>query len=202
MKLGVSDSHLQSAGIQPMVPQACGHGISQHGNARLHLNPCRQILRKCGAVADRLGRLGIEAGANGRAVQAIGVGMELQAHFAKKRLQRIRAAGSQLADGLHAIRFEKLFGGAAHVQKVSHRQRPYELLPIFTGDHSGGVRLAVIASKFGKDLVEANAYGECQPQFPPDTCTQGVRKSFGISAKEVQGMGHIQPAFVNAKGLH
>lgn len=39
MKFRVPDRHMDAAGIQPLPPQPCGHGIRQKGNARPDLVP-------------------------------------------------------------------------------------------------------------------------------------------------------------------
>ena len=110
--------------------------------------------------------------------------------------------GGQIPDGFHAVLGQQFPGRAPYEQQVSHRQGPDDLLPVFPGNDSGGIRLFIVAAQLGKYLVKAHPYGQGKAQFLPNPVAQGVRQSRGVAAEEVQGAGDIQPALVDAEGLH
>ena len=70
------------------------------------------------------------------------------------------------------------------------------------GDDGGGIGLAVVTAQLGKDLVEADAHGEGEPQLPPHPRPDRVGDSSGVPAEEVHAAGDIQPALVDTEGLH
>ena len=97
---------------------------------------------------------------------------------------------------------QQLPGGVAHAQQVAHRQRPHDILPVVPVDDGGGVGLFVVAAQLGEDLVEADAHGDGQPQLLPQTLAQLVGDGFAVAAEQVHAAGDVQPALVDAEGLH
>ena len=82
-----------------------------------------------------------------------------------------------------------------------HRQGPDDRPPVFPGNNGGGVRLFIVTAQLCKDLVEADTYGQGQPQLPFHPLPDGIRQCLGVPAEQVEGVGHVQPAFVDAEGL-
>ena len=199
---GVPDSHLEASGVQAVFPQASGNGVRQHGHTVLDFHTGGEVFREGGAVAHGFDRLRVIAGTDGFPVQAVGVLIQLCAQLAHQGLRHLRPAGGQLPDGVYAVLMQQLPGGTAHIQQIAHRQGPDDALPVFPGDHRGGVRLLVVAAQLGKDLVEADAHGEGQPQFFLNAPPKRVRQCPGVAAEQMEGVGDIQPALVDAEGLH
>ena len=139
---------------------------------------------------------------DGTVLLSVGVVVQLCAVLAHQGLQRFTGKCRQLADGLHAVLPQQLLGGASHPQQVAHRQRPDDALPVVPVDDGGGVGLFVVAAQLGEDLVEADAHGDGQPQLLPQTLAQLVGDGFAVAAEQVHAAGNVQPAFVDAEGLH
>ena len=154
-----------------------------------------------GAVAHGLHRLRVQSGPDRSAVQPVGVFIKLGAHLAHEGLQCFLLAGGQLADGFDAVLSQQLLSRAAYIQQVPHRQWPDDGAPVFPGNNGGGVRFFIIAAQLGKDLVEADADRQGQSQLPFHPLPDGVRQRLGVPAEQVEGVGHVQPAFVDAEGL-
>ena len=141
-------------------------------------------------------------GPNGTVLQAVGVVVELGPVLAHQGLQRLPWEGRQLADGFHPVLSQQLLGGAAHPQQVAHRQGPHDVLPVVPADDGGGVGLFVVAAQLGEDLVEANAHRDGQPQLLPQPVAQLVGDGLAVAAEQVHAAGDVQPALVDAEGLH
>ena len=202
MELGVPHRHLEAAGVQPGPPQAGGHGVRQHRDAAPDLRPRGEVLGEGGAVAHGLHHLRVVPGADRVCVQAVGVVVELGAHLAHHGLQGLFFAGGQLTDGADAELGEQLLRRAAHIQQRPHRQRPDDVPPVLPGDDGGGVGLFVVAAQLGEHLVEGDPHGESQPHLPLHPLPQPVRHGPGVPAQQVEGVGDVQPALVDAEGLH
>ena len=139
---------------------------------------------------------------HGSGVQPVGVLPQLAPHLAQQLLRQRPVAGRQLADGLHAVLLQRLGGGAPGKQHIPQRQRPHNALPTAAGDHRGGIRLFQVAAQLGKHLVERHAHAERQSRLRPHRGADAIRQRPGVAAEQVQAAGHVQPALVNAEGLH
>ena len=140
--------------------------------------------------------------ADGAAVQPVGVLMELKPQLAQQRFQHLGGAGRQLTDGLHTVLVQHPSGCPAHEQQIPHRQGPDDILPVFPADDGSGIGLFIVTAQLGEHLVEGHAHRDGQPQLLPQPPTQSIGNGLGVAAEEVHTAGDIQPALVDAEGLH
>lgn len=93
-------------------------------------------------------------------------------------------------------------GGAAHEQQVPHRQGPHDVPPVLPRNNGGGVGLFVVAAQLGEHLVEGHAHGDGEPHLLPQAGADVIRQLSGVVAEQVQAAGDVQPALIDAEGLH
>ncbi len=93
MKFRVPDRHMDAAGIQPLPPQPCGHGIRQKGNARPDLCPCGKIFREGKPIANGFYRLRREPWAHRGSIETVGVIGELRSQLSHQQFQCIPVIG-------------------------------------------------------------------------------------------------------------
>ena len=196
----VSDLH--AAGVEVAGAETTGNAVRQQGQFLPYLPAGGKVTGEGLAVADAFYRLLLKAGAHGLLILPPGVGEELQTIFPQEALQHLRLAGGQLPDGLHAVLLQLPLGGPSGEEQAPYRQRPDDLPPVLPGDDGGGVGLFIVAAQLGKDLVEADAHGEGQPQLLPDRPADLIGDGPGVPAEEVGAAGKVQPALIDAEGLH
>ena len=141
-------------------------------------------------------------GADGGAVQAVGVLVELIPQLTQEGLQHLHFAVGKIPDGPHADAVQRLPRGPAHEQEIPHRQRPDDLAPVLRGDDGGGVRLFVVAAQLGEDLVEGHAHRHGEAELLLHAAADLIGNGPGIAAEKVHAAGDVQPALVHAEGLH
>jgi len=107
----------------------------------------------------------------------------------------------QVTNGLDAIPGQFGGGGGAYIQQVAHRLPPGQIPVIVLSNDGGGVRLFQVAAQLGKDLVEGYPNRDGKPQLPPHP-SPDVVGNHRAGAEKLLAAGHIQPALVQAKGLH
>ena len=193
---------LHAPRIEVAGAEAAGDAVRQESQLLPYLPAGGEVPGEGLAVAHALYRLLLKAGAHRFPVLAPCVGEELQAVLPQEALQHLRLAGGQLSHSLHAVLAELPLGGPSGEEQAPHRQRPDDLPPVLPGDDGGGVRLSVVTAQLGKDLVEADAHGEGQSQLLPDGPADVIRDGLGIPAEEVSAASEVQPALVDAEGLH
>ena len=89
-----------------------------------------------------------------------------------------------------------------HPQQIAHRQGPYDGLPVAAVNDSSSVGFFVITAQLGEDLVEADAHRDGQPQLLTQPFPQLIGDGFPVAAEQMHTAGDVQPAFVDAEGLH
>ena len=89
-----------------------------------------------------------------------------------------------------------------HKEQVRDGQGPDDGLPVGGGDDGGGVRFFIVTAQLGEHFIIGDPHGDGQTQLCPDDLPQLIRQLPSILAKEVQGTRHVQPALINAEGLH
>ena len=135
-------------------------------------------------------------------VQAAGVVVELGPHFAQGLKEPLPVKGGQLADGADAQLPEGLGRRPAHIEQVAHGQGPDDFPEVVPVDHRGGVRLFIVAAQLGEHLVEGHPHRDGQAEAAAHLLPQPVGQGPGVAPEQVEGAGDIQPALVNAEGLH
>ena len=185
-----------------MPPQPQGHPFRQQLGPRLDLLRSRQIPAEGEAVSHGLGRRGLSRRADKAVVPAVGRVVELLPVFAQPFLQVLPAGAGQVPNGMDVVLRQHPGGGPPHKEQVRHRQGPENLGHLFPGNDRGGVGLFVVAAQLGKHLIKRDPHGNGQPQFPLHLLPQPVRQGRRVPAEESQGPRHIQPALVDAEGLH
>ncbi|MPN22784.1 hypothetical protein SDC9_170168 [bioreactor metagenome] len=135
-------------------------------------------------------------------LQPVGIFVELTARFSHQRFQLAHIHGRQLPDGPHAKLRQGRLCGSSHKQQRLYRQRPHKVLPVLRGNHRGCVWLFVIAAQLCKHLVKADPHGHRQSQLLFHSGADLIRHGPPVSAQQVEGPGHIQPALVHTERLH
>ena len=135
-------------------------------------------------------------------LQTGGVLVELPALLAQQLLQTLPAEGGQVADGVDAVLVQYPGRRPAHEEKVGHRQRPHLFRHVCPGEDGGCVWLFHVAAQLGKNLVERDTHTDGETSLflhgAPDLVGDGP----AVPTEEVHGAGNVQPALVDAKGLH
>ena len=198
----VPDRHMNPSGVKPRPAEASRHAVRQQADARRHLGPGGEVLGEGGAVAHGLHRLRGVAGAHRLPVQPVGVVVDLPPQLAHQLLQRLPGERRQLSDGPDAVLPQQLLRRAPHIEHIPRREGPDKLPPVLPANHGGGVGLFVVAAQLGEDLVEGDPHGEGQTQLLFHPPPEGIRQGRPVHAEEVEGVRHVQPALVDAEGLH
>ena len=190
------DAH--RAPLQSLLPHTAGHTLCQHGKDHLYIRIIHQIPGRGGGIAHTLDRrLGVHM-LHRRSVLPPGKGTEHQPVLAQQTLQKIRPSRRQLADGINAVSVQLAGGGRADAQKITARQGPHHPVVVFPADNRHRVRLFIIRTQFGKDLVKADPHADGNAQFRlyPTANFLGDLFSGAVIA------GHIQPVLVQPERLN
>ena len=116
--------------------------------------------------------------------------------------QALPVKAGQVPNGADAEFFHGLRRRTAHIQQISHRQGPDHLPEILPGDAGGGIRLFIVAAQLGKHFIKGDSHRDSQTELLAHPAADLIGQSRGISSEQVEGAGHIQPAFIDAEGLH
>ena len=201
-ELGILQPHLHRAAVEPLLPQPPGHAVAQQGDALADLLPGGKVLPEGAAVAHALHRLPLVLRADGGGVQTVGEIPQLAAQLSQQMLRQSGIHRGQLPDSEHAVLLQSPLGGGACVEQTAGRQGPDDLPPALRGDEGGGVGLLVVAAQLGEHLVEADPHRQRQPQLLPDSGADAVSDGGAVPAEQVHAPGDVQPALVDAEGLH
>ena len=134
-------------------------------------------------------------------LHAVGIFPQLPSQLAQPQFQQIGVGHGQLPDGAHPQTGQCPLGGSAHIQQIAHRLGPHHPHHILPGNHRGGVRFFVVRAQFGKDFIEGYPHRDGQAGLLPHFLPQTVGNGPAIT-EQSYAAGDIQPAFINAKGLH
>ena len=201
-KIRVPDLEGHPGALHAVPPQAGPHLIGQLNDPRLNLLPALQIVGKGVAVAHRLGGRVLSRRGHRGAVQAAGVVVELAPLLSQQAEQPLPVKPGQVPDGAHPHPLQGLRRRPAHVQQVGHRQGPHQPLVIVPADPGGGVRLFIVAAQLGKNLVEGDAHRDGQTELLAHPAADLVGQGHRVPPEQVEGARHVQPALVDAEGLH
>ena len=87
-------------------------------------------------------------------------------------------------------------------EQVGHRKGPHQPRHILPADHRGSVGLFIVAAQLGEDLIKGHPHGNGEAQLPFHVLPQPVGQGHRVVSEEVEGPRHVQPALVDAEGLH
>ena len=193
---------LHAAAVKTVVAKTHSYRICKKGDAGAHCVPRGKIVAVGGAVADRFDGFRFIPTAHRGVFLTRCVFVKLQPQFAEKFFQRFCGEGSQFTDGIDTVSVQNLGGSAAYKKKIADGKGIDDLFPVFAGNKGGSIGLFVVAAQFGKDFVERNTHRKSEAQFSAYPVSDLICHLDGISAEKMAAARNIQPAFVNAKGLH
>ena len=128
--------------------------------------------------------------------------MQFAAQLAQRAFQHRRVGGGQLADGVDAQPVQLVLHPPAHIEQRRGGHGPDQLAVVQPGDHRHGVGLFVVAAQLGEHLVEAHPHRDGQAGLLLDALAQQMSQGPGTGGKEGIAARNVQPAFVDAEGLH
>ena len=103
---------------------------------------------------------------------------------------------------MHPIPLQRPGRRPPHIQQVGDRQWPDDVLKILRGNQGGGVGLLIVAAQLGENLIEGHAHGDGQAQLSAHLAPDAVGQGYTVPAEQMESACHVQPALINAKGLH
>ena len=92
LKAAVFDADLYAAAVEPVAPQAHRHTVRKQRDAALHLIPACQVAAERRRIANGFDRPAVRRSADGGVVEAVGIAVELRAHFAHQGFEHFLAA--------------------------------------------------------------------------------------------------------------
>ena len=107
----------------------------------------------------------------------------------------------QVADGADAHVLQGFPRAFPNIEQGAHRKRIHNVPVIFPRDHRGRIGLFIVAAQLGKNLIEGNPNRNCQAGLPFDLGAQAVR-DLRPGTEQPLAPGDVQPAFIDAEGLH
>ena len=139
---------------------------------------------------------------HGTVLPAAGIGVKGHALTAQDPHQGLPVELGQVSDGVHPVLLQGPGGGPAHKDEIGDGEGPEHGTEILGRDDRGGIRLPVVAPHFGEDLVEGDPRREGESGLPADHGPDLVGNRLSVAAEEVEGARQVQPALVDAEGLH
>ena len=185
-----------------VAAQAGGDFIRQHGNAGHDFVLGDQIPLEGHAPADRLDFRRVAPLPHPFRVQAVGVLPQRFPAFSQQRLDTRFGLRGQVADGTDAFFRQRVHGGFPGEQQVGNRQGPEDFLEVIFRDHCGRVGLFIVGAHLGEHLVEGNAHGDGDADFPAHPLPDGIRQFPGREMIKLRRARHVQIGFVDGRGLH
>ena len=198
---GILDGELDGTALDALAAHAPRHLVGQRADAHARVLPARQIPPEGHAVAHGFHGAGVIDRGHGALVQPVGVFPELLSQLAQTGPQRLFVCKGDLPDGADAHPCQRQLDPAPHEQQGVGRLWPDQIGHILPSDDSGGVGLFMVGAQLGKDLVEGHPHRDGQPRFLPHLPAQTVGDGLPV-AEERAAPRHVQPAFVDAEGLH
>ena len=115
-------------------------------------------------------------------------------------MQYLRIAFRYIPDGKDPQLHQFPLCCPAHIEQVSCRQRPDQFPEVLLRKNSDRIRLLVVGSQFGENLVPGHSYADGDTQFLLDPFAD-LFSDLQTVTFDRSALCHIQPALIQAKWL-
>ena len=200
-QFAVSDIDLHHISRKAVPAQPGSHALRQHIYDHLHILFRRQVSRRSSAVPDALHRDFTAVGCHRGPVLSSGKSREDQSDLPENALQKERICPGKISDRQDPVPVKLALCRSSYEEKVRYRALPDNMPVVIPVDHCNGVRLSVVRSELGKDLVPADAYAHRDPEFMPDP-VRDPRCQFRAAPEAFPAPRAVYPALVEAVGFH
>ena len=132
----------------------------------------------------------------------MGEGLDDEAGLAERAPDEGGIRAGELAYGPDAKVVELVLRGGPHVEEVSHRSLPHEVAGVVRKHLHVTVRLVVVASELGEDLVPRVPDGARYAKLVLYAIGDGGRDGADVASPQTDGPREVEPRLVGTKGLH